>query len=367
MAEGIVAGVQPWLEGYRILPDGSHRSGNCHLSMRAALGVAEIGVVTSNARLIEWARRVYEFTRSIGTDWGWYPENMVKPAYRYRSETCVTGDMVEAAVAFAQAGYTEYWDHVERAVRNYLPAAQFFLTPAFEALYREVHISRQAEEVKAGLQMLRRLEGGFLARQRPNDWVYETDGRPTVNMMGCCPPEGMRALYLAWRNTVIENDDAVYVHMALDRDAPAGRVVVGPDHGSLCVEARCGKDYYVRPPSWAPLEEVRVYRNGTSISAQWAGNYIVFRGAQSGDTLEISFPVPRFIQTVAIGEEGTEEIYQARWIGNHLEEVSPHGRFLPIFAGPRSGLSPLPSTLDHPSANLRSGQGLSDDDWKPDA
>ena len=71
MTEGIVAGVQETLGDSRIAPDGSHRSGNCHLVMRAASGVAQVGAITANSRFVEWARRVYEFTRAIGTDWGW--------------------------------------------------------------------------------------------------------------------------------------------------------------------------------------------------------------------------------------------------------------------------------------------------------
>ena len=146
VAEGIVAGVQASLEGNRIGADGSHNSPNCHLTMRAVLGVGEVGQATGNARLVEWARQAYEFTRSIGTDWGWVPENRVVPAYECHSETCGTGDMVELAATLAQTGYPEYWDHVERAVRNYLPEAQFFLTDPFVELYRARHAEQDAAQ-----------------------------------------------------------------------------------------------------------------------------------------------------------------------------------------------------------------------------
>jgi hypothetical protein len=342
MAEGILADVQTSIGVSRIEPDGSHRSSNCHLVMRTTCGVARLGAVTSNSRYIEWARRVYEFTRSGGTDWGWCHENFVDPQYRYHSETCVTGDMAECAVALAQAGYPEYWDHVERIARNYLPEAQFFLTPEFEALYRKTHAEKKPAEVEKGLQMLRKFEGGFVARLRPNDWVYRYGRVWEMNMMGCCPPEGMRALYLAWLNTVVEEEGAVHVNMALDRESPTARVTTeAPQRGRLAVEALKAADYFVRPPSWAPQGEVRAFLNGKPFAADWHRGYLRFRGVKAGDKLQLEHPMPLFTQRIPIGCERSEEFYDMHWIGNDVHEVLPRGEHLPIFSGTRRALPTL--------------------------
>lgn len=344
MAEGIVSNEQRKLRRQRVAPDGSHGSSNTHLTMRALLGVAQVGVITGNARFLEFARRAYEFTRSYSTDWGWYPENLAQPEYRYWSETCVTGDMVECALAFARAGYMEYWDHVERAARNYLPEAQFFLTPEFIALYHKQNAERSADEIAAGLRLLRHFEGGFLARQRPNDWVYRRGGKWQMNMMGCCPPEGMRALYHAWRNAVVSRDGVVFVSLALDCAAPEARVTAcAPRRGSLKVEARRAADYHLRPPSWAPQAQARVSVNGQEASVEWSRGYVVVRRAQPGDLIEMETPLPRFTQSFPIGCEGSEEFYKAQWVGNDVIEVTPRGAFLPIFTGSRRPLPPLPS------------------------
>jgi hypothetical protein len=368
MAEGIVAGVQKNLANSRVNPDGSHSSGNCHLVMRAALGVAQVGLATNNDRLIEWARRVYEFTRSRGTDWGWYPENIATPEKRYWSETCIAGDMVESAAAFAEAGYPEYWDHIERTVRNYLPEAQFFLTPEFEELYRKTHADKGAE-VEKSLALLRKFEGGFLARQRPNDWVYRRYDTWQVNMMGCCPPEGMRSLYLAWANTVTETSGGVYVNMSLDRDAPAARVIThAPRKGVLEVHAKKPGTFFVRPPSWVAPDTVRLQLNGRPVPPRWREAYLEFPGVRSGDKLQIDYPLPRFVQKVSIGCEQAEEFYDVEWTGNDIEKVSPPGAFLPIFTGSRRPIPPLPdesvwedsTPVDHEEKKI-----LSDSDWNP--
>jgi hypothetical protein len=369
MSEGIVAGVQPWLDVSDIQPDGSHRSGNCHLVMRAVLGVAQVGQVTGNARFLEWARRVYEFTRANGTDWGWYPENFVIPEHRYRCETCTVGDMVEAALAFANAGYDEYWDHIERAIRNYLPESMFFLTPEYVALYKERH-KDNPEHIDIGLKLMRKFEGGCLARLRPNDRVYRNEGKTEMNMMGCCPPEAMRALYIAWRNTIVETDDGVYVNMSLDRDAPAANVhTEAPKRGVLSVEVRKDADFYLRPPSWAPADQVIAQCNGKDVTIDWRRNYVRFAGAKPGDQLEIRYPLPVFTQKIEIGCNRAEETYTHHWIGNDLIEVTPRGTILPMFTGTRPELPPAPDEStweDFEIVGLKGGKVLSDNDWNPD-
>lgn len=335
MAEGIIAGAHDSLNLHRMSPDGSHCSSNVHLTMRGVLGVAQLGALAGNARYVEWARRIYEYTRSLGMDWGWYPESFYRPECRYRSETCVTADMTECAVAFAQAGYPEYWDHVERTVRNYLPQAQFFLTPGFVALYRETHEAQPANAAR-GLEMLKRLEGGFVARLRPNDWVYQHHGRRHLNMMGCCPPSGMHALYLAWANTVVERDGQVHVNMALDCDTPLARVVtLAPKRGRTVVKPRKAGVYLIRPPSWSPAERVTARRNGRIVKPDWHRFYLRFLSVRPGDLLQLDYPLPCFSQRVAIGCPGSEESYTLDWVGNDVVKVSPAGGVLPIFSPAR--------------------------------
>ena len=65
---------------------------------------------------------------------------------RELSETCATSDMVSVAFWIAQAGFPEYWDHVERALRNYLRPQQFFVTADYEALYRKVNADKSEKE-----------------------------------------------------------------------------------------------------------------------------------------------------------------------------------------------------------------------------
>lgn len=323
-ADGQLAGLQPGAGDFRIRPDGTYGGSNCHLHVRAVIGVAHVGALTGDPRYVDWARNVYEFTRSMGTDWGWFPES---PRVG-NSETCATGDMVDLARWLARAGYAEYWDHVERYVRNYVSQAQFFLTPEFRKIYRSANKDKPAAEVDAGLALLGRYEGGFVARVYPNDLARSrtTEG---MNMMGCCPPEAMRAIHIAWSHVVAETRRGIEINMALNRDHPAARVMSFlPHEGKITVQARRNADFYLRPPSWTLRKAVQAYVDGKASKPDWEGAYVRFAGVKSGQQLTITYPLVDFSQRVTIAGK----TYNYRWIGNTVLGVEPAGTILPLFA-----------------------------------
>ncbi len=369
MAEGTIAGLQPNLGVCRLKPDGSHSSYNGHLTMRGLVGIAQLGHLTGDARYVECVRRTYEFNRATGTDWGWYPENIFERDRRYYSETCFDADMVEAGIAIANSGYPDYWDHIERTVRNYLRESQFFVTPQYRKMYESVHPELDSRQVDQAMNMMRKYEGGFLARLTPNDRVYLRNNVLEMSMMGCCPPEGMRSLYLAWINTVVDKGENVFVNMALDRESTACSVkTFAPKQGRLEVTALRNAIFHLRPPAWAPQEKIHVYLNDNRITADWCRSYIRFQPAKSGDRLRIDYPMPEFTQRVPVGYDGSEDVYHVRWIGNDVVDITPHGKHLPIFQDSCGKMPALtdPNQWESGSIiNTNGNQILSDADWKP--
>lgn len=370
MSEGAIAGLQPNLGINKVLVDGSHCSSNGHLTMRGMVGIAQLGQLTGNARYIEFVRRAYEFNRSTGTDWGWYPENIFERDRRYYSETCFAADMTEAAVALANSGYPEYWDHIERTVKNYLRESQFFVTPEFRAMYEKVHPELNKEQIDTAMNLLKKFEGGFLARQTPNDWVYPRNDGLEMCMMGCCPPEGMRVLYFAWANTVVDKGENVFVNMSLNRDSESCEVkTFAPKQGRLEVHARKNATFYLRPPAWSPQKNIQVYVNDNIMKTDWSGQYIRFRNIISGDKLRIDYQMPEFTQRVPVGYDRSEDIYYVRWIGNDIIGISPEGKYLPIFTKHRQPLPPLsdPGKWELSEIiNTNFNNIMPDSDWKPD-
>ena len=340
-AEGFLAGVQTDQGEQQIDPETGAFRGHVHIHTHAAWGVAHLGAVTNEPRYLAWALHAYEFVRAHGTDYGWYPEFI--PQEEWRTEICVVGDMVSLGAWLARGVSPHYWDHVERTVRNEIRAAQFSLTPAFVDLFRRVHAEKPAEVVETALAELRAIEGGFAAQPGFDDWVSHPAalGRPGlstngIQMMGCCPPEGMRALWEAWCGTVEERPAGVFVNMALTRDHPAASVAAfRPEDGGFAVTARRPGTYYLRPPAWADREAVTLHRGDTSVPVTWggpAGAYAVCAGVAAGEVLTLRHPVPRFTQTFTPASvPGRDARVQVRWAGNKVLGVEPRGTYLPMF------------------------------------
>ena len=333
-ADGQIADLQSKIGPCRIMPDGSFGGWNSHLHMRPVLGVAHLGAILHDARYLDWAKKVYEYLRSMGTDWGWFPESPI--ATHPYSETCNEADMVDVALWLARGGFPEYWDHVDRYVRNYSVAAQWFVEPDYEALYREVQKANPAG-VEEGIKLMRRYQGGFYSCLTPNGkaWARVHDG---MSMMGCCPPEGMRTLYTAWNNEVLETPRGVEVNLYFDVDRPAAKVVSYlPREGRMTVVAKKAADFYLRPPSWASRKDVKAYVDGKAVEVVWAGDHIKFVAVQPKQELTMTYPLIDFRQHLTVA--GQEMTYH--WLGNTVMGVEPQG-ILPIFTQVPRPLPKLP-------------------------
>jgi hypothetical protein len=342
-ADGFLAGSQPDMGEQQIDPKTGAFKQHVHIHTHAVWGVAHLGAVLRESRYLEWARRAYDFVLAQGTDFGWYPEFI--PQGEYRTEICVVGDMTSIAAWLARGGQPGLWDNVERTVRNELRRSQFSLTPAFVKLFREVHRDRPADEVRQALDELKRLEGGFVAQASFDDWVSYPGspklGSPGLNangvhMMGCCPPEGMRALWEAWNGVVETTAASVQVNLCLTRDHPAVRVqACRPECGRLEVTAKQFGSYLLRPPAWANHESVQLVRNGKPCPMAWSGPgnaYVLCPEVRPGDALVLMWPVPRFTQTfVPQSIPDRKAPLTVRWVGNEVVGVEPRGKHLPMF------------------------------------
>ena len=349
LARGVVADL-PGEDGpfsmchRRFRPDGSFTD-HSHMHTRTLWGIAMAGRVMQDVTLIEWARRGYEFVRSCGTDFGWFPERIIligeHPCDGYEervnvSETCVTGDMLQTAVELARAGYPHYWDHVERYVKNYLLETQFSVTPAVKEFYQKKHASRPAKEVENGLADLLDFEGGFMSVIAVNDWYNEILG--PLNLGGCCVQEGARGVVTAWRNTVQKEGSTIKVNMNFDWDGDVG--VVKEKGNGIHLKAKVKANYLVRPPDWTDRHSVLARRGRKSVKADWSGDYFLFSNVKKGEDLELTWQVPRFSQKVEVGGKiGAKVPYTIVWEGNRVMEIIPPGTVFPIFNRPQRGKS----------------------------
>lgn len=359
-AEGMIRNLQPG--GIVFQADGSVRSyGNVHYktdyphshaTMHAVWGVAHLGAVLGEARYFDFAKKIWDWMNARGTGTGWFPAMPDNCC-----ETCLLSDMISIACLIGQNGHPEYYDYAERIMRNYIHNLQFIITPEFEKYYRELNKDSGEAEIAAGLEILRKFQGGIIGGSGLNDYENELlGGACGFKMFGCCAPEGMRAVHTIWSNTAEYRDNArvsagariaggeadagatgVYINMSFSRDFASCRVVSHlPEQGRLSVQVKQAGRFFLRLPHWVLTTEARAFVNGKEVAPVWNNGYVRF-DAQAGDELTIAYPLIRFSQEVrglwSQEADRPELVMQFQWLGNRVIAADPPSGKTALFSG----------------------------------
>ena len=335
-AEGIMAGSQP--DGIRFKDNGDFGKGHGHATMHALWGIGHLGLVTGESRYIDFVKRAFDFYLGQGTGTGWFPA--VKD--HTTDETCCLSDMMSNAAMIALAGHPEYFDYVERYMRNIISNRQFISTPEFEANYRKINAMHSEEEIRSGLATLHKFQGAVLAYSGLNQWENDLLGGTYYELAGCCAPEGMRAIYTTWFNVITRQENqsqigpaGIYVNMCMNRESKWGRVVsFFPETGRMTVKAKMKDNFFLRPPHWAPRDSVRAFVGTAEVPVTWSGDYVRFNSVKPGDELTIAYPLIRFTHEVEglwKAKPNLKLTYQ--WLGNMVVSVDPPPTKTPLFTG----------------------------------
>jgi len=316
-ARGLVEGR---FQGYA----SGHDTGHTHSYWHSLIGIAHLGAVTGEKKYLDWVESQIVRWTPLMTDYGWFEATAGYGA----SETCAVSDLMHVCIYLGRAGRSSRYDLVERALRNFLPREQFFVDtdPAFMHLWEQQHYADR----DAQLALMRHLQGGFLCRTTPSDrWALAGAPEGPISLEGCCPPTGMTALYLAWKDVVRKTGDGVFVNLAFNRDCPEATVVSFlPLQGRLTVIAKEKTTFHLRIPGFVPHEQVSAWRNGRkSKRITWLGDYVVFCSVRKGEELTVTYPLTAFDQRLK--RAGTD--YTFHWKGNTLTGIEPAGGVWPLF------------------------------------
>ncbi len=330
IAKGLVDGR---LAGYGV----GHDSGHTHSYWHALIGIAHLGAVTGDSRYLDWIETQLSTWAPRMTDYGWF-----EAAGNYQaSETCAVSDLMHVCVYLGRAGRTSRYDLVERALRNYLPRAQFFIDdPVFLEVWRKQRYTDRDRQ----MALLRRLEGGFLCRTTPTDrWALPDAQEGPISLEGCCPPTGMTALYLAWKEAVRKTESGLFVNLAINRECAEATVVSFlPALGRLSITPKANGPVYVRVPGSAPRDRVQMWRNGRKgKTVSWAGDYVLFSSAKRGEELTVTYPLQAFDQTM----NRAGKTVTIHWKGNTVTGIDSGGEVWPLFTSTPYTTPPFPRVL----------------------
>lgn len=162
---------------------------------------------------------------------------------------------------------------------------------------------------------------------------------PAIHMQGCCSDATIRASHAVWSQTVTGDAAETRVNLAFNRDSPLARVVSClPHRGELDILVKQARRLLVRVPAWAPKEEVRAFADGQPLPLEWADSYVVFDRLAAGRQLTVTYPLRLAQVTEPI--QGVQ--YTERWRGNTIVDISPPGKWIPMFHRPELEADKLP-------------------------
>ena len=264
-------------------------------------------VVARSCRLLEWVKRNYT------SPFGWVADSV-------GSKTCETDTItsfIRLALELIKEGHGEYWNDIERFVRNQLVENQF-------RDVRDLHI--RDERTAQGLK------GAFESYAHPNTLIALKKG----TIEGCCINGGVRGLFLAYQNAIHESPDEIRINLLWTGATPGVEVVsYAPHEGRLDLRPTSRRPLLVRCPDWLLPRSVRIEGVNSVTSVHVGGsNYLRIADAKSGSRITLRFDQPEVEKEYRVAGI----TYKVRWRGDTVTELKPAGKPYPIFA--RASLSP---------------------------
>ncbi len=321
--------------------------GHVHSALWFSIGLLKLGRHMQRPFYVEKALQIFEYVRSISSEFGWVPEyaQWFAPGETY-CETCCIKDMIEFALVAADMGY-DTWELVDKFTRNQLSEQQV-KNGSFMAVDRE-----RADDPETGWtwkNMDRRVIGGWSGGAEPNS-ISLTRFR---SIAGCCVGTAPVGLWEVWERIIERKPEGVFIQLPMERENEAARVTIGyPNQGRIQVEVKQAGDFFVRPYPWmGPHIELRV--DGKLVPARHAHGCLAFPGLQAGATLVLSHPLAdRESREQVAGRE-----LRVTWRGPDVVRMDPPGAPLQLYQrekGKKKEWPPAPAVAPQAGANAPMG------------
>jgi hypothetical protein len=298
-----------------------HHNGN------ALEGLSAYALAANDREMASFARSSYEWARATGSPLvGFFPEYINDwPDDRpyIDCETCCTADMIQIAMTLSEAQQGDYWDDVDRYLRN-----QFIEMQLLDGKWIDQMVATlpptPLEANEDGERVSERLVGSFASWASANDWYIERQPGTTF----CCIGNGGRALYYAWEKMIRFTNGTLTVHLLLNRAstwADVGSYI--PYEGRVDIRVKVPCDLEVRIPEWVKPYEVGGLVNDEARQLEFRGRYALIGSVKMGDLVTVTFPIVERVVEATIGNVPYTLIIK----GNDVVSIDPPGKWYPFY------------------------------------
>ena len=303
--------------------------GHMHGTLRAAYGVADYALYTGDPIAYSRVDAVYRYVRDeVATQFGFIPETIGHTDDIVQCETCALLDYLALGVTLANHGHPEYWDGIERLVRNHLVESQ--LTDGSWLHSDDAPDTAQITTRDIGQRVVGSYAGWssptqILASKETLIWWGGPEIRGKVRaLQNCCGGSGTHAYYIAWKNASRVHDGVLSVNLHLDKLLPEAEIrCFQPYEGLTTLRMRQSCQVRVRIPGFVPEGAFTVTRDGEPLAFRAFGNYALLGEQPAGCLIEARYPMPAHETTETIGNPaGRKYTYKAVWRGDTVVRIN---------------------------------------------
>lgn len=291
--------------------------GHVHSAMCFAGGLVMLGKVKKRDDYITKAKGIYDYTRSLSSDFGWIPEYAQwHPMNEEHCETCCIRDMIICALELISCGYTEYWNDVNMFARN-----QFIENQVTYTGYVECDNTKEDEDGITYREIDKRMIGGFTGGSEPNSISLER----FRSIAGCCVGTAPVALKAVWDNVTTGQDGITVVNVPCDKETE--KYILKsfiPDEGKVSIKAKKAGRYGFRLYAWVKNPVFTI--NGKETDALYK-NGTVYAELKENDELILLFD----IETVAIKQNVRGTDFTVYYRACDVVDMTPRGEHVRLY------------------------------------
>ncbi len=298
--------------------------GHFHNHTIGLLSMLEYAVVAQDRKVLEFVKGGYAYAKTQGSSRvGFFPELAVNNKY-FACESCEIADMIAIALKLTDGGAGDYYDDVDRWVRNQFAEQQLTNGDWIDEFAKTQEPKPVAFNETAD-RLVERNIGTFAG------WASGNEFATQIGIQQCCLGNSARALYYVWDRIVQRKGEQLRVNLLLNRASEWADVYSHiPYEGrvELKIKKSCGQ-VLVRAPEWigSGSKEITCKVNGSPRELYWEGRYVAAGHALPGDRLAFNFPITERTVKETIGNVPYTLIIK----GNTVVSIDPPGEVGPLY------------------------------------
>ncbi len=286
-------------------------------------GLADYGLLIGDLDTVEHARRIFDVGLApTCSSFGWSIENLGNERVPGRGEINNTGDMIQTAIILGLAGRPEYFGVAERMIRSHVLPSQW--------LTGQEMLSPEDAPDYAVTEFPPEADGGW-GFPSPSD-RHVPDPLGVATSVLDVVQGGIQCLWAALRHGSTRHGSDTRLNLLFSTDRAAARTSSRlPAAGDVTVTMPAAGSLWVRKPDWLPWRELTLGldgETGAGLGLRRIEPWAVTDPLPAGTQVQVRFTPVRRSEAEWVYWQRHDMVFE----GDTLVEMSPRGRYSPMFA-----------------------------------